>query len=100
MRTQAMPYIKQSRREAINPKLDALIQQIRELDHTHITELDGDLNYAISNLLLGVFDLTDNPKYTKFNSALGVLEGVKLEMYRRFTAPYEDEKIEENGDIV
>lgn len=30
---------------------------------------------------------------------LGVLECVKLELYRRVAAPYEDRKIEENGDV-
>ena len=30
---------------------------------------------------------------------VGVLECAKLELYRRMAAPYEDEKIEDNGDV-
>ena len=30
---------------------------------------------------------------------MGVLECCKLEFYRRVAAPYEDIKIEENGDV-
>jgi len=95
-----MPYIKQERRQIIHAKIDELIYEIQHLEHTDLRDLDGDLNYTISRLLLGVFDLKDDPKYTKFNSAVGVLESVKLEMYRRLIAPYEDEKIRENGDII
>jgi len=37
--------------------------------------------------------------YTTYNEVVGVLECAKLEMYRRAVAPYEDEKIAENGDV-
>ena len=94
-----MPYIPQDRRQKINSSIESLINDIQGLTHNDLRDLDGDLNYSISKLLLGVFDLIDKPKYSKFNSAMGVLEGVKLEMYRRFTAEYEDIKINENGDI-
>jgi len=30
---------------------------------------------------------------------IGVLESVKMELYRRKIADYEDEKCEENGDV-
>ena len=30
---------------------------------------------------------------------IGVLECAKLELYRRVAAPYEDDKIDENGDV-
>jgi hypothetical protein len=30
---------------------------------------------------------------------MGVLESAKLELYRRKIAPYEDDKIAENGDV-
>jgi len=50
--------------------------------------------------LIGVLSLVGAPKYHKFNSAVGVLESVKLELTRRLTNGYEDEKIIENGDII
>jgi hypothetical protein len=38
-------------------------------------------------------------RYFHINKAVGVLECVKLEFYRRVAAPYEDEKIKESGDV-
>jgi hypothetical protein len=94
-----MPYIPQIRREKINSKLQELILAIKQLDDKELRDLDGDLNYSITKLILGVLELEEKPKYTKFNTAIGILESVKLELYRRFVAPYENEKILENGDI-
>jgi len=33
------------------------------------------------------------------NAIIGALECAKLELYRRVAAPYEDDKIAENGDV-
>ena len=38
--------------------------------------------------------------YQTFNDVTGALENAKLEIYRRMVAPYEDEKIVENGDVL
>jgi hypothetical protein len=57
----------------------------------------GELNYAITRLVLGF--LGPSPRYQNFNDAIGALEGAKLELYRRVVAPYEDRKIVENGDV-
>lgn len=94
------PYIKQDRRAKLNSPLAALITQLKSLNHEDLRDLDGDLNYVITKLLLEVYDLNNQPKYTKFNTILGILEAVKLELYRQRVALYEDEKIAENGDIV
>jgi hypothetical protein len=40
-----------------------------------------------------------NKSYFSYNEVVGVLECVKLEMYRRLVAPYEDRKCKENGDV-
>ena len=37
--------------------------------------------------------------YTNMNSVIGVLGCAKMELYRRMTAPYEEKKAEENGDV-
>ena len=58
----------------------------------------GELNYAISMMIkeyVGTFGLS----YSTLNEVVGVLECAKLEVYRRMVAPYEDTKIEENGDV-
>jgi len=39
------------------------------------------------------------PKYKRYNKAMGVLECIKQEFYRRVISKYEDQKIEENGDV-
>jgi predicted DNA-binding protein with PD1-like motif len=39
------------------------------------------------------------PSYHNYNKAIGVLESVKLEFYRREVASYENKKIKENDDI-
>lgn len=58
----------------------------------------GELNYAITKLCdeyIGVKGLC----YVTINDILGALEGAKLEFYRRIAAPYEDQKMKENGDV-
>jgi hypothetical protein len=37
--------------------------------------------------------------YERLNRAMGVLACVQAEFYRRVAAPYEDQKIAENGDV-
>jgi hypothetical protein len=58
-------------------------------------EVDGELNYVVTKILKGVYPL----KYYHLNKAIGVLECIKLEFYRRVAAPYEDIKIKESGDV-
>lgn len=58
----------------------------------------GELNYAITMLLLEYISLKGKG-YENINAAVGALECAKLEFYRRLAAPYEDTKIEENGDV-
>jgi hypothetical protein len=57
----------------------------------------GELNFMISDIVdqwLG-----PNLSYDKINSAIGVLECGKLELYRCLAGPYEDSKIESNGSV-
>ena len=37
--------------------------------------------------------------YQTMNDIIGALEGAKLEFYRRVVVPYENDKIEQNGDV-
>jgi len=88
-----MPYIKPEDRLKFDARINALITDI-----TLHKATDGDMNYIITRLLDAAFDLK-NTKYTKINTAVGVLECCKLELYRRKAADYEDTKIQENGDV-
>lgn len=73
----------------------------REEIHAAVRELSshintpGDLNFAITDLLLREVPLT----YAEYSQLIGVLECVKLEFYRRAVAADKDKKIKENGDV-
>jgi hypothetical protein len=56
------------------------------------------LNYVLTDLVTDYLDQR-TPSYAVFNEVIGVLECMKLELYRRILAPYEDEKCKENGDV-
>lgn len=58
----------------------------------------GVLNYVISSLIDNYLSEA-GVSYSNINEVIGVLECVKLELYRRIAAPYEDKKKEENGDV-
>lgn len=59
----------------------------------------GQLNYAITKLLIRYWNREFNQTYTAINDILGALEGAKLEFQRRIVTPYEETKIKENGDL-
>ncbi len=58
----------------------------------------GELNFAITHLCATYID-QKGKRYVNINEVIGALECAKLELYRRVAAPYEDEKIVENGDV-
>ena len=88
-----MPYITTENRKKYDVQINQLIDQIASNNAT-----DGDLNYIITKLLHSAFNLKD-PKYTRINTAIGVLECCKQELYRKIAAPYEIEKCITNGDV-
>ena len=79
-----MPYIKQADRERV--------------DLGWTLENAGELNYLFTTAAHEYWEL-NGQNYQAFNDIIGALEGCKLELYRRKVAPYEDKKIEENGDV-
>lgn len=58
---------------------------------------EGQLNYTITKLLLEW--LPEPPNYAEYNAIVGVLECVKLEIYRRRVVVYEDGKRHKHGDV-
>ena len=88
-----MPYIVQHERLALHSEVNRLVEKL--YDHPG----PGNYNYVITRILNEGYDLTTRPSYAKLNEALGILEAVKLELYRRVAAPYEDQKKEQNGDV-
>lgn len=89
-----MPYIERDKRKQLLPEIDALAKAIESLGEVH----PGNVNFAISKLLHYLY-MYDGVSYANINEAIGVLECVKQELYRRLAAPYEDQKKEENGDV-
>ena len=84
-----MPYIKEERRNVFDDFLEKLALQV-------CTE--GELNYCIYKLASLVIDRIGK-SYSNLSMCSSAMEHAKLEWYRRKLAPYEDKKIEENGDI-
>ena len=87
-----MPYIKAGNRNKYEKTLKELIDILKSLP---VEEVDGELNYVVTKILKEIYPL----RYFHINKAVGVLECIKLEYYRRVAAPYEDQKIKEAGDV-
>lgn len=97
-----MPYIIKDKREQVNTQLGYLIDSVVEASNGDVSALPGILNYCITVLIKTTYHaVTGKQKlsYADHNSAVGMLECAKQEFYRRNTAPYEDEKVRENGDV-
>lgn len=88
-----MPYIDAARREEFEV----------DTDFVPTPETPGELNYVLTVAVKNYLELRhfENGRisYSDYNEVIGVLECMKLEIYRRLVAPYEDKKIEENGDV-
>lgn len=80
-----MPYIKTEARAVLDGGADAPIDA-------------GELNYLITKMCIHYIK-NNEARYQSINDVIGALEGAKLEFYRRYAAPYEDEKIKQNGDV-
>lgn len=88
-----MPYIKQEERQKYSHILN-VVEQLFE--HNGVTP--GELNYLMSSIA-HAYVARKGLHYTYLNDVLGVFTGAKDEFYRRVVIPYENKKIEENGDI-
>ena len=91
-RRNRMPYIPKEERKELDELSSALIIQLRN------GNFRGRLNYFISSVAQGLIN-ANGVSYSFVNDFIGVLECAKLELYRRVASPYEDIKLEENGDV-
>ncbi|MFC1757096.1 DUF6899 family protein [Patescibacteria group bacterium] len=82
-----MPYIKPEDR----PRMDKVVQAMVEAG----TEANGDLNYVLFKFCRERVP----PSYNAYKNFIGELRQCAAEIERRMLAPYEDEKIKENGDV-
>ena len=86
-----MPYIKD---EHARKELDDVI-----FTNAYILQPKGNLNYFICKLFLKLMRVNGGISYNKAGEFIKELEMAKMEIYRRWVAPYEDDKKEENGDL-
>lgn len=86
-----MPYIKPEARKFISPLLEHLLSHIGSFSI-------GDINYIITKLTHTWIE-NEGLRYENLNAAIGILDCVKMELYRMIAAPYEDKKAKENGCI-
>ncbi|MCB0358188.1 MAG: hypothetical protein KDD44_01080 [Bdellovibrionales bacterium] len=88
-----MPYIPKSHR----PQYEEHLKQLADIVPDDRGIRPGHMNYIITSLLRRVYG--DKMRYADHNEVMGVLSAVSQEFYRRWTAPYEDEKIAAEGDV-
>jgi len=67
-------------------------------DNGPIPQNPGELNYIFSSFI-DSYVKRKGLSYTTLNEVIGVLECCKMEVYRRVAAPYEDRKLQINGDV-
>lgn len=87
-----MPYILPEDRLKLQPVTDAIAIAI------DTTTTAGDLNYMISLMAKAYID-AKGLRYEHLNAVVGALDSCKVEFQRRVVAPYEDQKIGDNGDV-
>ena len=92
-----MPYIKPEDRKLY----DNLINELGTDLYASYQDknIAGDINYIVTRLLNTAYNIKDKPSYAKINEIVGVLDCIKMEFYRRIAVPYENKKIDENGDV-
>lgn len=88
-----MPYIRKDQRKWIDEDIGALQRRIGSIYPEE--DVPGVLNYVFTRLLDGLTP----PGYRRYALAVGILETMKLEYYRRKIALYEDQKIIHHGDV-
>lgn len=85
-----MPYVSQAARQYLDKKFPVGLGE---------SMTAGELNYVINRLLIAYVRPSNERTYERINAAIGVLECTKMEFYRRIAVPYEQLKLQENGDL-
>jgi hypothetical protein len=90
-----MPYINKEYRKWYERELESIAKTLLD---TEDKDVPGELNYVISSLIARLVKVRE-PSYHFYSMITGVLDDVKAEFNRRIKFPYENKKIEQNGDI-
>ena len=94
-----MPYIKQDFRDEIEDTTNFIRLVTYFVTVKNDQDACGMLNYIIYTLVRTRM-IVKGKGYFFFAWVVGTLICAILEIYRRLVAPYEEEKIKENGDIL
>jgi len=87
-----MPYIDQEKSDL------ALLYKYHEVINPAMINDAGQFNFALTKLIVGYIE-NKGLRYQHINDVMGAGIGSLLEFYIRIVRPYEDLKIEENGDV-
>lgn len=86
-----MPYIKSKRRCELDP-------YSYDGGNAPTPQTCGELNYLFTEVIKRYL-VIKQMNYQTINDIMGALEGCKMEFYARIARPYEETKIQENGDV-
>lgn len=89
-----VPYIRQHERLKYVPVLLEVAKIFAPMSNEN---KPGELAFLLTAIVREA--VGENARFSELNLAIGALESVKLEFYRKTIAPYEDRKIVENGDL-
>lgn len=88
-----MPYIKKEKRGWFNGYINAIVNLIVRREKNDTNSLVAYVIYKIIKYIYG------KPSWEVMSDGIKVLDSVKEEFRRRELFPYENRKIEENGDV-
>jgi len=87
-----MPYIKYSKREDLEVDLNSVSKKVETI---------GELTYCFYKLAINYLGNKESfPTYSDYAEIIAALENSKIEFYLRKLSPYEDIKMQENGDVI
>lgn len=84
-----MPYIKPEDRQKFNDSAKDIADK---------ATCAGDLNFALT-VIIHSYIQKKGLNYANCNEVIGMIEACKTEFYRKVVAPYEDLKVDQNGDV-
>lgn len=90
-----MPYIKKEDRQKLDSQIIGIVNALTDRGFKNI--VPGELNYALSSIIWKLWEQKNS--YAYGSMLCGILDDVKHEFRRRKIDPYENTKIEENGDL-
>lgn len=97
-----MPYVTKENREKFIIKTAEvpINKSINPMEYIgEVADCAGDLNYTITVILKKYLEQKGGDSYSTHNEIIGMLDCCKEEWRRRRLNPYEDSKIQQNGDV-